>query len=53
MRRTFLLFPVLLISTLLAAQDSKQDFADAEFFLAEEEYEEYYNRIRHMSRGRV
>jgi outer membrane protein OmpA-like peptidoglycan-associated protein len=40
MRRTFLILPLLLLATLMAGQDVKQDFLDAEFFLAEEDYEE-------------
>jgi outer membrane protein OmpA-like peptidoglycan-associated protein/tetratricopeptide (TPR) repeat protein len=40
MRKPFLILPLLLLATLLAGQDVKQDFLDAEFFLAEEDYEE-------------
>jgi len=40
MRRPFLMLSVLLLTTIVAGQDVKQDFADGEFFLAAEEYEE-------------
>ncbi len=40
MRRSFLMLSVLLFTTIVAGQDVKQDFADGEFFLAAEEYEE-------------
>lgn len=40
MRRPFLMLSVLLLTTIVAGQDIKQDFADGEFFLAAEEYEE-------------
>ena len=40
MRRSFLILSVILFSTIVAGQDAKQDFADGEFFIAAEEYEE-------------
>lgn len=40
MRRPFLMLTVLLFTTMVAGQDVKQDFADGEFFIAAEEYEE-------------
>jgi tetratricopeptide (TPR) repeat protein len=40
MRSSFLILSVILFSTIVAGQDAKQDFADGEFFLAGEEYEE-------------
>ncbi len=40
MRRSFLILSVILFSTIVAGQDVKQDFADGEFFIAAEEYEE-------------
>ncbi len=40
MRRFFLILSVILFSTIVAGQDVKQDFADGEFFIAAEEYEE-------------
>ncbi len=40
MRRLFLIMSALFLVSLVAGQDVKQDFADGEFFLAEEEYEE-------------
>ena len=41
MKRYTFLLPIIFFSTLLFGQnDIKEDFYDAEFFLAEEEYEE-------------
>ncbi len=40
MRRSFLMLSVLLLTAIVAGQDIKQDFADGEFFLAAEDYEE-------------
>ncbi len=40
MKRSFLILSVILFSTIVAGQDVKQDFADGEFFVAAEEYEE-------------
>ncbi len=40
MRRSFLMLSVILLTTIVAGQDVKQDFADGEFFIAAEEYEE-------------
>jgi outer membrane protein OmpA-like peptidoglycan-associated protein/tetratricopeptide (TPR) repeat protein len=40
MRRPFLMLPFLLFTMMVAGQDVKIDFADGEFFLAMEEYEE-------------
>jgi outer membrane protein OmpA-like peptidoglycan-associated protein len=40
MRRPFLILSALLLASLVSGQSAKQDFADGEFFLAEEEYEE-------------
>ena len=40
MRRPFLTLSILLLATMVAGQDVKQDFTDGEFFLAQEEYEE-------------
>ncbi|MFO7669068.1 MAG: OmpA family protein [Bacteroidales bacterium] len=40
MRRSFLMLSVILFTTIVAGQDVKQDFADGEFFIAAEEYEE-------------
>ena len=40
MRRLFLILSALFLVSLVVGQDVKQDFADGEFFLAEEDYEE-------------
>ncbi|MFH0758071.1 MAG: OmpA family protein [Bacteroidota bacterium] len=40
MRRLFLILSALFLVSLVFGQDVKQDFADGEFFLAEEDYEE-------------
>jgi len=40
MRKPFLTLLTLLLTTWAASQDVKQDFADGEFFLAQEDYEE-------------
>lgn len=40
MRKPFLMLFILLLAITAIGQDVKQDFADGEFFLAEEEYEE-------------
>jgi len=40
MKKNILLISLLMLALGLAGQDAKQDFADGEFFLAQEEYEE-------------
>ena len=41
MRRSFLMLSVILLTSMVAGQNVKEDYYDGEFFFAEEDYEEW------------
>ncbi len=40
MRRVFLMLPIILLASLVAGQNAKENYLDGEFFFAQEDYEE-------------